>query len=192
MAGPLVAQRAVDQHEIRRRTHRNDLPGRGHADQQAAAGDEQLLRHQHGERRPHRQPDDADRDAPHARSRPSRCDSRPSPPPAATARSRAAPARCRRPGRARRPPAPPHPAARAGGAPRAAGSPAGTPTARHAPSPPGCSVPRCALPMPSPVGPTLLGCNVRRHRETTVQVAGVRTRGDMPCGPIRCTTPCIS
>ncbi len=63
MTGSLVAQRTVDQHEIRRWTHRNDLPGRGHADQQPAAGHEQLLRHQHGERRSDRQTDDPELDA---------------------------------------------------------------------------------------------------------------------------------
>jgi len=46
IARPLVAQRTVDQDEVRRRP---DLSGRGDADEQSATGREELLGDQHGE-----------------------------------------------------------------------------------------------------------------------------------------------
>ena len=57
---PLVAQRAVDQDEVRRRSDGIDLAGRGNADEQSAAGREELLGDQHGERRADGAADDAD------------------------------------------------------------------------------------------------------------------------------------
>ena len=60
VARAFVAQRPVDQDEIGRRPLRDDLPGRGHADEKAAAGDEQLLGQQHGERGADRAADDAE------------------------------------------------------------------------------------------------------------------------------------
>src|SRR5436190_20813728 len=56
----LVAQRAVDQNEIGWRPLLDDLPGRSHADQQAAAGGKQLLRQQHGKGGTHGAADDAE------------------------------------------------------------------------------------------------------------------------------------
>jgi hypothetical protein len=49
IARPLVAQRALDQDEVRRRLQRRDLPRRCNADEQATSGSEQLFRDQHGE-----------------------------------------------------------------------------------------------------------------------------------------------
>ena len=60
MAGALVAQRAVDQHEVGCRAGRHDLSRRGDADEQAAAGGEELLGHQHRERGADRTSDDAE------------------------------------------------------------------------------------------------------------------------------------
>ena len=60
IAGALVAQRAVDHDEIGRRALRDDLAGRGHADQKAAAGNEELLGEQHGKGGADRAADDAE------------------------------------------------------------------------------------------------------------------------------------
>ena len=59
VTGAFVTQRPVDHDEIRRRPLRHDLAGRGHADQKAAARDEQLLGQQHGKRRADGAADDA-------------------------------------------------------------------------------------------------------------------------------------
>ncbi len=48
----LIAQRAVDHHEIGRASRGSDLPRRSEADQKLAPGGEQLLGHQHREGRP--------------------------------------------------------------------------------------------------------------------------------------------
>src|ERR1700726_1902134 len=60
----LVAQRAVDQDEIGRRPLLDDLPGRGHADQQPAAGGKQLLGQQHRKGGTYGAADDAEMLAP--------------------------------------------------------------------------------------------------------------------------------
>jgi hypothetical protein len=56
----LIRQGAVDEHEIGRRPLFEDLSGGGHAEEQAAAGDEELLGQQHGKRSAHRAADDAE------------------------------------------------------------------------------------------------------------------------------------
>ena len=61
IARAFVAQRAVDHDEIGRRSGRNDLPGRGEADQDAAAAGEQLFRDKHRKGRADRAADDARR-----------------------------------------------------------------------------------------------------------------------------------
>ena len=58
--GPLVAQCPVDQHDVGRLPEVGDLPGRRDADEEAAAGCEQLLGHQHRERRADGVAQDAD------------------------------------------------------------------------------------------------------------------------------------
>ena len=172
MAGPLVAQRAVDQHEIRRRPHWGDLTGRGYADQQPAAGDEQLLRHQHGERRAHGKAHDADRDpvmlrhihfgviAGPAVGRPR--------PPAGTQRAHDVAVRVecahRRHRRFRQP------ALAACLTQQVLRPEYRRRVVRLRRQMVGCLV--RALPCRLPVAAGHPGCNVRRHRETTAQVAG--------------------
>src|SRR5262245_57169739 len=60
VAGPLVAQRAVDEDEVGRWADRGDLAGRRDANEQSAAGREKLLRDQHGEWRADGAADDTD------------------------------------------------------------------------------------------------------------------------------------
>jgi len=60
IAGALVAQRAIDDDEVGRRLGRQDLARRGYAEEEPAAGSEQLLRHQHREGGPDDAADDAD------------------------------------------------------------------------------------------------------------------------------------
>ena len=60
IARSLVAQRAVDQDEIGRRPDRIDLAGRRNANEQPAAGREELLGDQHGEGCADRAADDPD------------------------------------------------------------------------------------------------------------------------------------
>src|SRR5262245_42831164 len=58
IARAFIAQRALDDHEIGRRSGRNDLARRCQAENQAAPAGEQLLLHQHVEGRSHRAADD--------------------------------------------------------------------------------------------------------------------------------------
>ena len=60
VAGPLVAQGAVDDDKIGRRSGRHDLAGRGDAEQQTAAAREQFFRDQDRERSADRAADNAD------------------------------------------------------------------------------------------------------------------------------------
>ena len=60
VARAFIAQRAVDQDEIRRRPLRNNLPRRGDADEEATSGDKQLFCEQHGKRSAHGAADDAE------------------------------------------------------------------------------------------------------------------------------------
>ena len=60
VAGPFVAQRALDDDEIGRRSGRDDLPGRGEAYQHPAAAREQLFRDQDGKGGTDRAADDPD------------------------------------------------------------------------------------------------------------------------------------
>jgi hypothetical protein len=57
---PLVAQRSVNQDEVRRRPDWGDLSGGRDADEKSAAGREELLCHEHGERRTNGAADDPD------------------------------------------------------------------------------------------------------------------------------------
>ena len=50
LTGAFVADRSLDQDEVRRGPHRHYLAGRGDADQQPATGNKEPLCHQHGER----------------------------------------------------------------------------------------------------------------------------------------------
>jgi hypothetical protein len=59
IARSLVSQRPLDDHEIGRRASRNDLAGRGEAEQQATTACEQLLGNQDRERRADDTADDA-------------------------------------------------------------------------------------------------------------------------------------
>ena len=49
IAGSFVPKRPVDDDEIWRLAHRNNLARRGYADEQLAAGGKEFLGHQHGE-----------------------------------------------------------------------------------------------------------------------------------------------
>jgi hypothetical protein len=60
VARPLIAQRPLDENEIRRVRFRNDPSGRGHAHEEPTARSEQLLGHQDRERRTDRTTDDSD------------------------------------------------------------------------------------------------------------------------------------
>ena len=60
IAGPLVPERAFDDHEVGRRRYGNNLAGRGEAEQKAASAGKQLLRNQDGERGADGVSDDAD------------------------------------------------------------------------------------------------------------------------------------
>jgi hypothetical protein len=60
VAGPLIAQGAVDDDKVGRRSGWSDLPGRGQAHQQLAAAREQLFRDEDSERRAYRAADDTD------------------------------------------------------------------------------------------------------------------------------------
>src|SRR5262245_14696406 len=59
VAGPLVAQGAVDQDEIGRWRLLHDLPRRRHADEKAASRDKELLGDEHREGGAHSAADDA-------------------------------------------------------------------------------------------------------------------------------------
>jgi hypothetical protein len=60
MAGALVTQRTIDQHEIGRRSHGLDLSRRGDDNEKPTAGDKQLLGNEHREWCSYSTSDDAD------------------------------------------------------------------------------------------------------------------------------------